>query len=111
MVRLALTLTLLAILTTPAAAGPFCTCRANGQDYRQGQILCIRGKLSRCEMNQNVTSWKVLADTCPEARSEEVPNLYIRPPGESRDPILTREDSRGITRVFARSVGSRLSPG
>ena len=57
----------LAGLATPASAGPECKCRANGQQYSQGQILCIRGKLQRCEMFLNNSSWKVLADICPIA--------------------------------------------
>jgi hypothetical protein len=61
----------MALLATcgAAAAGQNCTCRANGQSYYEGEILCIRGKLSRCEMNLNVTSWKVIADICPEAKA------------------------------------------
>jgi hypothetical protein len=45
-----------------------CTCRANGQAFAQGQIMCIRGKLSQCQMNENVPTWQVIADTCPEAQ-------------------------------------------
>jgi hypothetical protein len=44
-----------------------CTCRAGGTDYAQGEVRCIMGKLSRCDMNQNNSSWKVIAETCPEA--------------------------------------------
>ena len=58
-----------------ASAGPDCKCRANGQRYSQGQILCIRGKLSRCEMFINNPSWKVIADSCPQA------SLTKKPPG------------------------------
>jgi hypothetical protein len=50
-----------------AAAGVGCKCRADGVNYDEGQVRCIRGQLSRCEMNQNVPTWKVLADTCPES--------------------------------------------
>ena len=57
----------LAGFATLASAGPECKCRAEGQQYSQGQILCIRGKLSRCEMFLNNTSWKVIADICPLA--------------------------------------------
>jgi len=48
-----------------AVAGPDCTCRANGRDYKQGQVLCIESKLRRCEMYLNNTSWKVISDNCP----------------------------------------------
>jgi hypothetical protein len=56
------------------AAAHNCTCRANGQAFAQGQIVCIRGKLSQCRMNQNVPTWQLIADTCPEAK------LIIRRP-------------------------------
>jgi hypothetical protein len=46
-------------------AGKNCTCRAGGHDYQLGDIICIRGHLSQCQMNQNVTSWKEVADECP----------------------------------------------
>ncbi|MFO1090787.1 MAG: hypothetical protein U1E46_14545 [Hyphomicrobiales bacterium] len=42
-----------------------CTCRAGGQNYPQGQVLCLRGKLARCEMFLNNSSWKIIADSCP----------------------------------------------
>lgn len=45
--------------------GHNCKCRANGENYALGKILCVQGKLSRCELNQNVTSWKVIASICP----------------------------------------------
>jgi hypothetical protein len=44
-----------------------CMCRANGQSYQQGQVLCIFNKLQRCEMLLNNSSWKVIADICPQA--------------------------------------------
>ncbi len=56
-----------------AVAGPECKCRADGQQYSQGQILCIRGKLQRCEMALNNSSWKVIADICPLAGVAEEP--------------------------------------
>jgi hypothetical protein len=60
--------------TSSEAAEHNCTCRANGQAFALGEITCIRGKLSQCQMNQNVTSWQTIADTCPEAK------LISRPP-------------------------------
>jgi hypothetical protein len=51
-----------------------CKCRAAGHNYSQGQILCIRGQLARCEMNQNIPTWKIIAQTCPEARSPPQPS-------------------------------------
>lgn len=58
---------------TVALAGEACKCRAEGANYEMGQIRCIRGQLARCEMNQNVPTWKVLADTCPESSVPSAP--------------------------------------
>jgi hypothetical protein len=52
----------------PANADPNCTCRANGQSYELGQIVCIRGKLAQCQMNLNNTSWQIIAEMCPETQ-------------------------------------------
>lgn len=77
MLRLAgliLALTWFAAEAPRVQAGAACTCRANGQKYEQGQILCIRGKLARCAMQLNNPTWKVLADSCPETRFTPVPS-------------------------------------
>ncbi len=60
--------------TAVLAAAHSCKCRANGHDYEQGQIMCIRGQLARCEMNQNNSSWKVIANNCPEVEYQSVPS-------------------------------------
>lgn len=45
-----------------------CTCRAGGARYELGDTACLRTpagpRLARCEMDQNVTSWKTLAVPC-----------------------------------------------
>lgn len=56
------------MLLVPATAGKKCVCKANGHDYHEGDIACILGKLSRCEMFVNNTTWKKIADDCPEVR-------------------------------------------
>ncbi len=56
------------MLASPAAsADPNCRCRLYGEYYELGTTMCIRGNLRRCEMNQNNTSWKQIADFCPQA--------------------------------------------
>lgn len=66
-----LILSVLAPLAAFAADGdpapPPCTCRAPGARYEVGQIACVLGKLQVCEMVQNVTSWRPVGATCPEA--------------------------------------------
>lgn len=57
------------------AAAHNCTCRANGVSYKQGQIICIRGKLAKCDMNLNNSSWKIIAPTCPEANPWIAPRI------------------------------------
>jgi len=58
-----------------------CTCRFAGQNYKTGDIMCIRGKLSRCEFVLNNTSWKTIAETCPQASA----------PGPRQSPLSTTE--------------------
>ena len=52
----------------PLLADPNCRCRLYGEYFDIGSVMCIRGSLRRCEMNQNNTSWKKIGDTCPQAR-------------------------------------------
>ena len=52
----------------PVLADPDCRCRLYGEYFDIGSIMCIRGSLRRCEMNQNNTSWKKIGDVCPQAR-------------------------------------------
>ncbi len=57
----------LALTIATAAAGPNCTCRFQGTNFQIGEVACILGKLKRCEMQLNNTSWKTLTDGCPQA--------------------------------------------
>jgi hypothetical protein len=59
-------------------AGKNCKCKANGRDYHEGDIACIRGRLSRCEMFLNNTSWKKIADDCPEVKLQPKGELLER---------------------------------
>lgn len=62
------------LLAAPAAsADPNCRCRLYGEYYELGTTLCIRGNLRRCEMNLNNTSWKQIADFCPQANLQPLP--------------------------------------
>ncbi len=51
-----------------ATADPNCRCRLYGEYFDIGSVMCIRGSLARCEMNQNNTSWKTIGEICPQAR-------------------------------------------
>jgi hypothetical protein len=57
-----------------AQAGENCTCRGNnGQDVPEGKTVCMKTasgmKMARCERVLNNTSWKMLEESCPVARS------------------------------------------
>jgi len=51
----------------PAQADPNCKCRYFGHRYELGTVMCVMGKLSRCVMVINNTSWKPIANGCPQA--------------------------------------------
>jgi hypothetical protein len=55
-------------LVAPAAAHD-CKCRSGGNSYKQGQVICILGKLARCGMHLNNSSWTFIAEACPQVRS------------------------------------------
>jgi hypothetical protein len=55
-----------------------CYCRANDIQYEQGQVLCLFGKLARCEMNLNNPSWKIVAPICPESHSKSPPKRFAQ---------------------------------
>jgi hypothetical protein len=50
------------------AAHKDCLCRANDKTYTQGELVCLKGGLARCEMNQNVPTWKIVSKACPQAK-------------------------------------------
>jgi hypothetical protein len=54
----------------PIGAGA-CKCRANSQNYVEGQTTCLslngRNDTYRCAKVQNVTSWKKIIDGCPQS--------------------------------------------
>ncbi|MEP0520722.1 MAG: hypothetical protein ABJO09_12515 [Hyphomicrobiales bacterium] len=56
-----------------ALAGEDCQCRAGGQYYSTGSLICMgkgeNRQMARCEMALNNTSWKMLGEQCPYALS------------------------------------------
>lgn len=69
-----------------AFAGENCQCRAGGQYYQTGSLICMgtgdNRQMARCEMALNNTSWKMLGEQCPYAFSDPVEidqNLTPRP--------------------------------
>lgn len=59
-------------LSTPSFAGPDCTCRGNGKDIAEGQIVCLNlpsgAVLARCDRVLNNTAWKTIQKGCPTSR-------------------------------------------
>jgi hypothetical protein len=43
---------------------PDCTCRANGRDYRVGEMVCIRSRLATCDTVMNNTNWAMSEAPC-----------------------------------------------
>ena len=62
----------IALLSGSAIAGPNCTCRFAGQNYKTGSVMCIRGKLAKCDFVLNNTSWKIIAQTCPQVKGPQL---------------------------------------
>jgi hypothetical protein len=60
-----------------------CACvNRDGVRHDLGEVACLRvdgrSYLAECEMNLNVTSWKKIADDCPEARIVPQQSLWQR---------------------------------
>jgi hypothetical protein len=72
-----------AVAVMSTAVAHDCQCRFSGQSYNQGEIICIRDKVARCDMFLNNSSWKVLPEVCPQTRLPETRRLT-----SSSRPIL-----------------------
>ncbi|MEM7565949.1 MAG: hypothetical protein AAF321_01835 [Pseudomonadota bacterium] len=42
-----------------------CTCRYKGRDIGLGDAICMNGRMARCEMVLNNTSWAFSEEPCP----------------------------------------------
>ncbi len=75
---------LLVATNGPAAADIDCRCRAAGQSYELGAVVCLKmangARLARCDMAQNVTSWTFLSDGCPVASALEMTPIEAETP-------------------------------
>ena len=68
-----------AVAVASTAGAHDCQCRFSGQSYAQGVTVCMRGKVARCDMYLNNSSWKVVADECPLVSLPEPRRLAISP--------------------------------
>lgn len=59
-----------ALPPVPGTASAACLCRANGTQYEEGELACLKlpsgHRLARCEKVLNNTSWKILGDNCTD---------------------------------------------
>lgn len=65
---------LIAASASAGVARADCACvNRDGARYNLGETTCIRvdgrSYMAECEMNLNVTSWKKIADDCPQAQA------------------------------------------
>lgn len=58
-------MTLLLLIGGDALAD--CRCRAAGQYFVHDQVICMQGKLARCGMSLNNSSWTIIAEACPQS--------------------------------------------
>lgn len=56
-----------------AAPAIACTCRYRGRDMAFGAEICIDGRMARCEMVLNNTSWRTTRAPCPMSAAPPVP--------------------------------------
>lgn len=50
-----------------------CDCRARGALWRQGEEICIGGRMLVCGMDQNVSSWRTTGRGCLSAQASFTP--------------------------------------
>jgi hypothetical protein len=61
-----------------------CDCRAQGVLWRQGQEICVNGRMQVCGMDQNVSTWISTGRNCPTSL-----NFSPRPPMKASAQIKT----------------------
>jgi hypothetical protein len=68
----------LAMMAAASTAGAHdCKCRFFGNTYEQGETVCMRGRVTECGMYLNNSSWKELADICPQVRAPQSPLIAL----------------------------------
>lgn len=44
-----------------------CECRARGEVFVTGDQTCLNGMIAVCDMEQNVTTWRMTRQSCPSS--------------------------------------------
>ena len=65
------------VAAASSAGAHDCKCRYAGQKYDQGATVCMRGKVARCGMYLNNSSWKIVAEACPQVRAPQATQLGV----------------------------------
>lgn len=76
----------------PTLAGEIkCRCVANGMEYEQGQVACLKlgstQHMARCETFLNNTTWTRISDGCPAAESAQQrgrDGIFVQPDDVAR---------------------------
>jgi hypothetical protein len=55
---------------------PNCACVAQGRRWAQGEEVCIAGQSMVCGMNQNISSWKNLGQSCQVSSAKMSPYAF-----------------------------------
>jgi hypothetical protein len=59
-----------------SAADPSCACVAQGKRWAQGDEVCLSGLRMVCTMNQNITSWQSLGQSCQFSSLSRVKMIF-----------------------------------
>ncbi len=66
---------MMAAVTSAAEAD--CLCRANGEQYKHGQLVCLKlpqgSQLARCDKVLNNASWRFLGQSCEQISGLQSP--------------------------------------
>jgi hypothetical protein len=54
-------------VSTETASSARCECRAGGRRFVEGDETCLNGMVAVCDMEQNVTTWRMTRKVCPQS--------------------------------------------
>lgn len=59
-----------------SASDPSCACIAQGKRWSQGEEVCLAGLRMVCGMNQNISTWKSLGQSCQVSSLSRVDEYF-----------------------------------
>jgi hypothetical protein len=88
-------LIVVALADSPEPTMANCQCRANGREFEQGQVACLRlpsgTELARCGMELNNSSWKKIQDGCPSASAAPTVQSWMSEMMTAVDQVLPQD--------------------